>query len=413
LTALCPAGGPSSPKPGVSEFIVFTGSALGTKIGNAGGVWAILLAGLIGVLTYDTANACVTDPPGYSTLTDAEVQALVNADLFSTAGISGLGKVKNNILTTLWYEFCQCNTPPTPAQPAFPSPPANTQIVTQVPNQVACDTHNGIFTATPVVGGFQTQDLINQSSGGAAPLTLGFLLPAGATQVRMTMVNHISGGVPDSFKFGLTFVTANNSGPTTFTQESGRIVPANVASGSTSVFVGNIPANSVGYAAWVTFVSAPNVTNHPEITVEVFCGGSPGQTIAPCCPPDATMIARLDHILGQVELIQRQLVPFAYLTGTSHPGLTGNGQFAVQGILGLKVSLTTVPSTVSTLNGDPLELFGAGEVAWGTADGFTERRQIRSNPFLAFPVDMSAATLVGYSFTPGVVATITELVREP
>jgi hypothetical protein len=112
-------------------------------------------------------------------------------------------------------------------------------------------------------------------------------------------------------------------------------------------------------------------------------------------------------------LIQRQVAPFAYVPGTAHAALTGAGQFAVQGDIGISVDVTTVPGRAGSEYGNPLNLFDLGWLNVGTADGWVHRELITANPFLYLPPDMGVMTLVGYSLSPDVVATITELVREP
>jgi hypothetical protein len=116
-------------------------------------------------------------------------------------------------------------------------------------------------------------------------------------------------------------------------------------------------------------------------------------------------------IRQDVQLIQRQKVPFAYVPGSLTAGLTGNGQLAVSGILGLAVELTTLPFAIGEEDGNPLAYFGSGWVATGTADGWRSSTPIRHNPMWlpAEPDD----TLVGYSLPPGAVANIQTFVREP
>ena len=115
-----------------------------------------------------------------------------------------------------------------------------------------------------------------------------------------------------------------------------------------------------------------------------------------------------------IQLIQRQAVPFGHVTGTSHTGLAGAGSFSVSGLLGLVVVLTTVPGTWGLSDDVPQRYIPApGSVAIGTAEGVSEVIFCNEPQSAVFPYAMSAATVVNWSFKPGVVATITELVREP
>jgi hypothetical protein len=116
-------------------------------------------------------------------------------------------------------------------------------------------------------------------------------------------------------------------------------------------------------------------------------------------------------IRQDVQLIQRQKVPFGYLAGTSHVGLSGQGDFAVQGILGLAVSATTVPGSTGLESGDPEAHFGLGWITTGTAAGWRRSVALRHTPQW---VDVEPDdTLVGYSLAPLVVVDIVEQLREP
>ncbi len=122
---------------------------------------------------------------------------------------------------------------------------------------------------------------------------------------------------------------------------------------------------------------------------------------------------RLEWARRDVTLIQRQKVPFAYLLGTSSSGLTGSGDIAVQAILGLSVSLTTVPVSWGRTADVPARLIPkAGAVQLKTADGYTDELQLHylQQLLLDVPGDI---TQVHYSLRPGIVATIQQLLREP
>jgi hypothetical protein len=111
-------------------------------------------------------------------------------------------------------------------------------------------------------------------------------------------------------------------------------------------------------------------------------------------------------------LIQRQIVPFAYISGTAHAGITGNGTIAVSNVLGLKVAFTTKPSRLGADSGDPINLWGAGWINAGTADGFGPRIWVTSDPMILKPLSADI-TVIGYSIPTDCVLTITELLREP
>jgi len=124
------------------------------------------------------------------------------------------------------------------------------------------------------------------------------------------------------------------------------------------------------------------------------------------------VLQRLDRIDGTVTLIQRQGVPFGYLAGTVHAGLFDQGEFTVADIIGLAIAYTSLPALYPPHPGDPPTYHQIGKVSVGTAEGWERSWMPTHDPYLILPVS-GAVTRVGYFFPSGVIATITELVREP
>jgi len=116
-------------------------------------------------------------------------------------------------------------------------------------------------------------------------------------------------------------------------------------------------------------------------------------------------------IRNDVQLIQRQGVPFGYLAATAHAGLTGEGQITVEHLIGVSVEYTTIPSYLGVQLGVPDELLFLGRLNLGSDRGWERRIVLANSPSLVFPIS-AAITKIGYTFAPGIVATITELVRE-
>jgi hypothetical protein len=185
------------------------------------------------------------------------------------------------------------------------------------------------------------------------------------------------------------------------------------ASGVTTI---QFTPSKTSYNRWAFDVAGnagfAGTSNVGPVDWTMYCNGATPGLQNPCCPPDVATQATLDAILKMVTLMQRQIAPFGTIDGTAHAGLTGSGQFAVSGIIGLSVSLTAVPSNISSVAGDPLQMYGAGWVNTGTADGWGPRQFISSSPMLVELIPGNV-TLVGYSLAPGVTATITEVLREP
>jgi hypothetical protein len=124
------------------------------------------------------------------------------------------------------------------------------------------------------------------------------------------------------------------------------------------------------------------------------------------------VLQRLDRIEGMTTLIQRQGVPFGYVTGATYAGLYGQGEYAVSDLIGLAVNFTTIPDTYIAHPGDPLTYHQIGKISVGTAEGWERSWMPTHDPYIILPIS-GAITKFGYTFPPGIVAAITELVREP
>lgn len=114
-----------------------------------------------------------------------------------------------------------------------------------------------------------------------------------------------------------------------------------------------------------------------------------------------------------VTLIQRQSVPFAYVPSTAHAGLSGAGTLSISGLLGVKIAVTTLPGAIGRKSTTPEEIFDAGFITFGTPDGYPSSYRLEHHPQLILPARCSAFTQLAYDLHPGVVITITELLREP
>lgn len=147
--------------------------------------------------------------------------------------------------------------------------------------------------------------------------------------------------------------------------------------------------------------SLPNIPNDPTPT---YCADSD------VCATLARIESRLKVMDGYTQLIQRQVVPFAYLRGTP-VAVSGQGSTAVQGILGVSLSLTDSRSGVGNYPDNPTSYFDLGWLTFGTADGYLSAHPIRRLADLVLDVS-PAVTTVHWSLPSGVSGTLTPLVRE-
>jgi hypothetical protein len=123
---------------------------------------------------------------------------------------------------------------------------------------------------------------------------------------------------------------------------------------------------------------------------------------------------RLDWLRRDVTLIQRQAVPFGYIVGTVHSGLTGSGSFTVSDILGVLVQVSTIPVYWGVTSDNPHRYVPApAMVAAGDSAGDQDTHFVHFTEELWFPPAMGAMTRIKYEFKPGCGGAVTELIREP
>lgn len=175
------------------------------------------------------------------------------------------------------------------------------------------------------------------------------------------------------------------------------------------------------YGVWLFYCQcnaapsgSPAPTNPPVPVLPPRLAPGP-QPTNPCSNSD--VCTTLNHIINILTTINLSVTnsnyahpPPAYVTSTLHSGLSGNGEFAVSGILGLFVTITTLPNRAGTIIGHPNRLFDVGYISFGSADGWYPRQPITSSPWLTLPEFMGNITKVGYSTPADVVISAQELV---
>lgn len=403
MTSICPGGGDSEPKPGFSTILFVTPNVIAALLNNISTPWAVATALALNLAAYDLSTYCTTDPPADPVLTAADAVAILTP--FHPGKSAAELRVEQFIGRFLWYDLCQCvggGTPARPSAPAKPTdwpdvnPPGLPQPVTAPCDTVTSPTKSLLTDSnSPILIGTRA------SRGGHAPH---FIPPATLARLTVTVA---TAGATHAAGCKVFFWKANDL------QELSSVNQTFAIPGT---YTWDIPLDSTISGFMVEAISQPfvlNTTDTVTVKVDTYCGGAPGSLVVPCCPPDPELRAQVSQVLELVTLMQRQLAPFAYIASTVHSGLTGDGSFSIQGLLGVKVALTTVPSSLGVADGTPEEHFDLGFITFGTADGYPHSIRLEHNPQLALPARCSAYTSLAYTLHPGVVATITELVREP
>ena len=404
---VCPGGTVSQQKPGTSRYIYMGGAALGALLNNIPTAWAVPFAALLAAGTYDMQTICNTDPPGFPTFNDVDLLTLTSPVLAQFHPESQQ-KWSDLITTALWYLFCECSDGSFPTQPAGPAAPANVPNVTPTlsntgPN-LPCATRSG----TDV--NFAASLTANFSPWGDPRFHSNRLsLPAGTTQYQVKVKSTALGTHHSSI--GIYSNECSNVADTIGSE----ILLGTIASGASATFTrtpgaGVIEIGAIGFNSPTT-----NVPNDDTLFFEadVFCGSNPGTTIAPCCPADQYVQGAIQQILAQLRILQRNLLPFGYIASTAHAGLTGQGSFTVGGLVGVKVDLTTTPGSLGQQVSEPTYFFDVGFLSVENTDGLIQQTRVTATHQVWDPRLMSTATKIGYSFHPGIVATITELQPEP
>lgn len=414
MTTIC-GGGSSSPLPGVAGSI-YVDQAYVQSLLPAALAWLYpYLPFMHGLQIGSVASFCAVDPPIVPAVPSAaDILGFLSGNNL-TAFINVNQFLQELTRTYLWYKICGCNVgSPTAYTP--PTNPGNMPVVNppQVtpPTAAPCrtiQTTSVAYDGLPGTAGTLKALLGTYNPGAQTGTGPPFL--AGVTYYTYSATLTAAGANHPNMIFNMEFLNASGG-------LVGALTGPTVVSGGTATFSGTIAAPG-SPATWsqiaLTLVPASGTVSSDLITVNVnfYCGGGPGQVTAPCCPPDPVLMAQLNQILGLVTLVQRQAVPFSYVAGPVHAGLTGAGVLSVSGLIGAKVDCTTVPASLGLSVGAPDEHFDLGWITWGTADGYPQSVRVEHTPQLSLPPRAGAFTDLAYTLHPGVVATITELVREP
>lgn len=404
------ASGASQAKPGLADTVIITATIAAASLAPELLWLDPYIAASATLLNLHLPDFCTVDPPadpGLSGLDLIAILTLGNANP-DPGPMQRLGQL---IERGLWPILCKCTSGSTPTVTVPSTAPSGAPSVN--PPSVTTQPVVGNCFAISLTGIQNVDGVTHYYTAGTDTTTSSFLpLPQGAAYATIAAQASTPGATPYDRSFTFTFHSA--SGATVGFTPNVDVGPVGNPAGAPQSLTATaaVPATAVSFQVSSIVQGAGTKTGTFAAQASVSCGGLAGQPIQPCCPPDATATGLLSSILQMVTLIQRQSAPFAYVAGTSHAGITGNGTITVSALIGLKIDVTTAPSRLGQELGDPVALWDAGWVNIGSADGFGPRQFISSDPTLLLPIS-GAATVIGYSIPDDVVVTITELVREP
>ena len=411
MTAKC-GGGTSSVITGVTNNLVLATGAAGIFSLVPGLEWLVAVGSALGVLTYDLTTVCATDPPAIPTFTASEVIAFTTGAIGSADFNSFIQKAHDVAAAIVWDKYCKCDSGATPTTTVYPTQPPVATITTSTTSACYTGNWNGLAELDNVACTDMSSGLPNVGFGGN--VTQGSCtnirtakLPPGVTNIRVrarTEVSDAGGSNGASYVIGFWSNTTNlsNVSPTAVSGAFLADLVSDIAVPSGTVFVTLLSTTS-----HLSSTTKKNIS----VQLEYYCGTAAGAVSNPC-PSDPAVLALLNQILTLLTLIQRQLVPFAYVLGAVHSAISGSGILTVSQLVGMKIELTTVSTVVGLETADPDELFEAGWISWGSVDGFEKREFISKNPYISFPPNAQILDRFSYNLRPGVVARFTELERE-
>lgn len=395
---ICPPGSTGIPKTGIPA----------TVIANAGYAEAIVqFSGLeklspyiaiIGQLAYNTTTLCTDTDRTYPTLTADDFINAINW-LDPVKYLASIGKLRQWVDTFAWYLNCTCTPSGLPTN-NYTLPPTDLPQIVGTPATPCFQSTQFAFPLNPG-NGLVANRLGDNLGGGPAAM---WQVPITGVQAVMQHANTFPAG--PSVLWELLIWNPNTSTIRSTTHVT--TLPGQTK----TAFVPTVPGDV--FATLSEQVASGTGANMLTSQLFGFCNnGQPGLNQPQCCPPDPSLMGLINQVLAQVTLIQRYKVPFAYVRGATHSGLSGSGTITVpSGLIGLEMELTTIPGRVGQESASPDFVFDTGWWSVETVDAVVDERRLRHASQLWFPPFMSSVTKVGYSLTPGVVASLTELQAE-
>jgi len=149
----------------------------------------------------------------------------------------------------------------------------------------------------------------------------------------------------------------------------------------------------------------PGVTT-PDFPMEASC------TTQDVCNLAQQTLQSVTLLRSMLDLVQRRVLPFAWILGTPHVGLTGTGVVSVQDVIGVSVDMTVPGGWGSTAETPRRLIPSAGSLQGTDGTRFSDNTQLHYEHELIF-FEQPWSLGIRYNFRPGVTATLTPLLPEP
>jgi hypothetical protein len=417
---LCPYG--SVPKSGAPPYVWLTWLDAQSWLGS---VFAKLsfLSYLVPPVLKEINSFCATDPPQPVAPSNADIVAAA----FDPVKFEALIQyIKDSIYWWVWSNNCVCN--PNPSAPPTCTAGWSSSFVPTAVGPLGSQAEAGVrFTSLQIGAEFSgwriwTPQALNYAVG----LTL--WTPAGVVVTSTTITAGIPAGyhtytvTPVTLTAGSDYIVSYCIQPGYLFAEDAAVPPndliANWIGHIYTLACGVLPVVPSGgwegiqpilcVAAAPTTPAAPPV---PTVTTPDFPGET-GCTTQDVCNLAQQLLQSVTLLRAMVDLMQRRLLPFAWILGTPHTGLTGTGVISVQDVLGAAVSMTVPGGWGSTAETPRRLIPSAGSLQGSDGTSYSDNFQLHYESELIF-FGQSWATGIRYNFRPGVTATLTPLLPEP
>lgn len=153
---------------------------------------------------------------------------------------------------------------------------------------------------------------------------------------------------------------------------------------------------------WITYPSLPPCLNSD------LCG-----SVADIQRSLQNMQQLLSQHYQFEQLVQRFVLPFAYIRGRRFSTLTATGIQPIERCVGILIEVTQHPATNRTMLGVPEYVFDLGWISVVDADGMIDEIRLTRQATTWLSKLIPTATQVGWGLRTGVTVEITELLAEP
>jgi len=417
---LCPNGSAPNPTAQPYAWITWVESQrfLGTLFSKFS--W---LAFLLEPVLVTTATFCATEPAQPVYPGDATVSA---ASHDPAAFETVIQYLKDTATWNLWSRICQCNAAPVPGCNAqldsqASNLPSHTTTTTEWDRLEFHVTTNGytvwaldidVYQVGPTTielwdGPAATRDIYSWTPPGTGWQR--FVLPTPRSMPSggqfFALMNLINGGFqpyyvnPNGLPTTVGFVAYD--GWQYASSDTGVWTPWPARMGLDPVICTGSPA------AYTPAPPPPPATTLPDVPT------SSCTTVADLCALLNPMIDQIALLKQRLDLLQRRLLPFAWIPGPTFAGLTGTGVLSVTDCLGCIVQLTTVPASWGSTAETPRRLIPAvGSIQGRNGANYDNRRDLHYEHELIV-TEAPWADGIRYNFRGGVVASITPIYPEP